>query len=615
MLYLLKNEKYRIDYDPEAMKLTASAGDYRVSWACLPWLRMADGEIIPFSAAHCESREWETGISSGVRARYTGFHRASGEELPFAVCTHVFLDRIAGDLHTEARMEDAEQNSVSALAFPPRFAFDAAEGEGYTVLPRMQGTLVPAGHPISLSSGIVFERDAYLPVYGQQKRGAGWTAIFETPFDARYALNGEEVQPFFAPSLGSFAENRRILFRFYQKDYDFNRLAEDYREYLSEKGELITLKEKIVRNPRVAELIGTPIVHTTTAVHISPQSAYYTEGVPEKNDYVNTFAEREQQLRALRKKGVEKAYLHLDGWGKNGYDNLHPDVFPPNEGAGGTEGMRALAQTCAELGYLFGVHDQYRDYYYDAPSFSLENAVTNADGSHPFCSIWYGGPHSYLCAVLAPDYVRRNYEEFARLGIPIDGAYLDVFSVVSMDECFHPDHPMTREQCAASRREALDALTARGIIPSSEEVLGCIVNSQVLCHHAPFFTADLGSPSSEAAGIPIPLLNLVYHDCVVTPWSGIGAGTHGGWGIPKNDSGFLWALLTGQTVYFDIEETEENIARGRIALELHRRVALCAMISHEFIDGNPRRRRSVFSDGTVVEADLDTDTFEIRYGG
>ena len=52
---------------------------------------------------------------------------------------------------------------------------------------------------------------------------------------------------------------------------------------------------------------------------------------------------------------------------------------------------------------------------------------------------------------------------------------------------------------------------------------------------------------------------------------------------------------------------------GKIALEFNRRVALCELVSHEFIDGHPRRRRSTFSDGTVTECDFDAETFSITY--
>ena len=71
--------------------------------------------------------------------------------------------------------------------------------------------------------------------------------------------------------------------------------------------------------------------------------------------------------------------------------------------------------------------------------------------------------------------------------------------------------------------------------------------------------------------------------------------------------------MCGDTIYYEINSTAEQIAYGKIALELNRRVALCDLVSHTFVDGNARKRRSEFSDGTVVYADIDADTFEIRY--
>ena len=154
--------------------------------------------------------------------------------------------------------------------------------------------------------------------------------------------------------------------------------------------------------------------------------------------------------------------------GAPGYDTC-TGSFSADERAGGTE-AGARWPSCRELGYV-SPHDQYRDYYYDAPTFDRANALQQIDGTHPYCSVWYGGPHSWLCQALAPDYVRRNYNTFDRLGIPVEGAYLDVFSVVFLDECFNPDHQMSRADCAEKRRECFEILTARGIIPSSEETM------------------------------------------------------------------------------------------------------------------------------------------------
>ena len=39
-------------------------------------------------------------------------------------------------------------------------------------------------------------------------------------------------------------------------------------------------------------------------------------------------------VEALAAKGFANAYVHLDGWGLRGYDNLHPDILPPCPDAG-----------------------------------------------------------------------------------------------------------------------------------------------------------------------------------------------------------------------------------------------------------------------------------------
>ncbi len=569
-----------------------------------PYVELTDGSVYYLDEAQCTAAERKTGTWHGFGADYT---LACG----LILHTLVYIEETRDDLYFVSRLEGDTRGQVQFVSFPAAVDFNGTEpGHGYTVLPRMQGTLVPAGSPIQIWDGTVYERDAYMPMYGQVRDNSGYLAVFDTPYDAKYKLRGENVEPLFRTSLGYMAYPRKMLYRFYE-NCDYNDFAHSYREYLAERGELYTLAEKCARNPAVKRLLGVPIIHEGIAVHIHPDSNYYDKDNPANNDYHTSFAARAEQLRALREKGLEEAYIHLDGWGNHGYDNLHPDPFPPHEAAGGAEGMKLLSDTARELGYIFGIHDQYRDYYYDAPSFDINNALENIDGRHPFCSVWYGGPHSWLCATLAPEYVRRNYDEFERLGIVIEGSYLDVFSVVCLDECFNPEHPMTRKQCADARNECLNILTSRGIIPSSEETLGCMMKSQVLCHHAPFFTTSLGSSTADAVGVPIPLYNLVYHDCVVIPWIGTRA-TKGGWGIPGTDYPYLYAILNGNPVYCSIQASREIVADVKEACSLAGKLALQQMVKHEFIDGDYRKQRTTWADGTVIEADLDTCEYTVK---
>ncbi len=600
----IRGQKITVTADPDKATFVVSLanGD---TWTLSgrPYVSLTDGATLYLDECPATVTDRKTGTWHGFGADY----KLSDQ---LTLHTLVYIEETRDDLYFVSRLEGDTRGQVQLVSFPAAVDFDAEPGHGYTILPRMQGTLVPAGSPIQVWDGTVFERDAYMPMYGQVREGSGYLAIFDTPYDAKYTLRGEKVEPQFRTSLGYMAYPRRMLYRF-MENCDYNDFAHSYRAYLAERGEVYTLAQKAALNPAVDRLLGAPIIHEGIAVHISPESQYYHKDDPSQNDYHTTFDTRSEQLRTLRQRGMDKGYIHLDGWGNHGYDNLHPDPFPPHEGAGGAAGMKRLADTARELGYIFGIHDQYRDYYYDAPSFDMNNACENIDGSHPFCSVWYGGPHSWLCATLAPEYVRRNYDEFERLGITIEGSYLDVFSVVFLDECFNPEHPMTRKQCADARNQCLDILTSRGIIPSSEETLGCMMKSQVLCHHAPYFTSNLGSSEAVAVGVPIPLYNLVYHDCVVIPWIG-GKETRGGWGIPGNDCPWIHAILNGNPVYCPITATEAQIADIQEACGLAGKLAKERMVKHEFLDETMRKQRTTWSDGTVVEVDFDANTYCVK---
>ncbi len=569
-----------------------------------PYVELTDGSVYYLDEAPVAVTERHTSTWRGMGADY-----ALGCGL--TLHTLVYIENTRDDLYFVSRLEGDTPGQVRRVSFPAAVDFDGTEeGHGYTILPRMQGTLIPSAHPIPPIDGLVFERNAYMPMFGQVRDGSGYLAVYDTPYDAEYFLRGENVSPLFRTSLGRMSYPRRMLYRF-MEDCDYNDLAHSYRAYLEERGEIVTLAQKCVQNPAVERLIGAPVCcPPMVAVHIHPQSYYYKPDAPTNNDFHTTFDEIGRSLTALRKRGLTRCYVHQDGWGFHGYDTRHPSPLPPNEEAGGAEGMKRLSDTARALGYMFGIHDQYRDYYYDSPDFDFNNAIQNLDGSHPYETTWYGGPQTILCASLAEDYVRRNYDEFERLGITIEGAYLDVFSVIYGDECFNPEHPMTREQCMRARSRCLAHLTSRGIIPSSEETLGCMMDTQVLCHHAPFYTSSLGASDALPVGVPIPLFNLVYHDCVVIPWGGL-KGTYGGWGIPGNDSAYLYAWLNGNPPYCPIDATEEQIQDIQAACASAEKLAKQRMVKHKFLDGGYRKQCTVWEDGTVVEIDPDQGTYKI----
>ena len=141
--------------------------------------------------------------------------------------------------------------------------------------------------------------------------------------------------------------------------------------------------------------------------------------------------------------GIKKLYLHLDGWAEPGYDNQHPDILPPCIQAGGWDGLKKLSDTMQTYNYMLGLHDQYRDYYFNAKSFDPANACMNEDGSIFDMARWAGGRQSLLCASQAAMYVKRNFTELLKHGIYLEASYLDVFTCNEGDECFNPEHMMT----------------------------------------------------------------------------------------------------------------------------------------------------------------------------
>ena len=263
--------------------------------------------------------------------------------------------------------------------------------------------------------------------------------------------------------------------------------------------------------------------------------------------------------------------------------------------------MKSLVDAMHECGYMFGIHDQYRDYYLAAPSFDENYACRLTDGSIPKHQRWAGGPQSYLCATQAPYYVKRNFQEIEKNGIRLDGAYLDVFTCNEGDECDNPMHRMTRKDCYDFRCKCFEYLLSNGILPSSEEVSDWAVPSLVFCHYAPY-DFMLRQPGSPKQGIPVPLYNLVYHDCVIEPWMMDK--------VSEEEDYMLYALLNGGAPYlirdaaypnfdgaFDgaIEKKlEEDIERCKVVSDLHEKDSKMRMVRHDMVDGNPMVQRTTF---------------------
>lgn len=622
-----KGTEIRFDESRLSFTITHEGDSWNWGEGFRPRMECEEGTIYFADAKKISHEEWKTGIGHGILSHFEGFE-LNGADAGIAFDTIVWIEEVSGDVFFEWVPLSTETVKVKSVYWPGYMEFDEKKDSWYTLLNWQQGLLVPNTWKTAVDKvvfdGFMGTAGAYMPWFGQVKDRAGYIAICEQPWNAAYYTEHPAEGPYthvgirWEPSLGKM-DYRRVMKYSFVKDCDYNDLCKIYRNYVIEKGRFKSLAEKAVKTPAIDQLIGSAFLHKGIKTQVMTNSDFYDAENPDKNNHLTPFSVRTEEIKKFHELGVEKLYLHLDGWAEPGYDNQHPDYLPACEKAGGWKAMKELSDTMHECGYLFGIHDQYRDYYYAAKTFDENFATRLADGTIPSHARWAGGPQTYLCATQAPFYVKRNFTEIMDNGIKLDCAYLDVFTCNEGDECSHPWHKMTRRECYEYRNACFEYLLSKGILPSSEEVNDWAIPSLVFCHYAPYdFMLD--RPGSPKKGIPVPLFNLVYHDCLIEPWMMDK--------VSEEEDYMLYAVLNGGAPYLvrdgayqntdgsfagGVEiSIEDQIKRCKVVSDLHEKVAKCEMVRHEMVDGNPEVQRTTFADGTVVTVDFQAQTYQIR---
>lgn len=569
----------------------------------------------------------------GYEITYKKFKRKFLKDLEFT--TRISIEKSTNDIIFELEPIVDPDIDIVEIQWPIPLLSNANKSKSldmnnYSVIPYQQGQIIPRNWPNELKDihfdGQFGSAAAYMPWFGQVENGSSWMFILETPWDAKYSFyhpkNGptKELKVRWLQSLGKLRYQRKIRLKLEDTGASYNLMAKSYREYAITNNIFKSLKDKANENNNVDKLIGASVVHTAIKTNIVPESRFYDHENPSANTRVVSFEDRRKEIEYYKKLGASKIYLHLDGWGEPGYDNQHPDYLPACEEAGGWDGLKSLVDYIQENGDLIGLHDQYRDYYFDAKTFDKENAVHRKDMSIPEQTIWAGGHQTYMCTKKSFDYVVRNFTEIFNNNIHPDCSYFDVFTCNEADECFHPDHKITRKESLEYRNKCFGFLNAHNIVPSSEEANDWAMRELVFAHYTPY-EFMLNKPNAPRFGIPVPLFNLVYHDAFISPWIM----------EPKTDDHedyMLYALLNAGMPYlvrdgaypntdgaFDDEQTKEivaNINRAKIVSNLQSKLAHCEMLSHHFINNNPSLQQSVYSDGTKITINLDDNSYVIQ---
>ena len=253
------------------------------------------------------------------------------------------------------------------------------------------------------------------------------------------------------------------------------------------------------------------------------------------------------------------------------------------------------------------------------PEYDADRASTSGLG------IRQATPLSMYDAVDRNDRVLDSLE---REGLQLDVFYYDCYSAHwDFPQDFSVAHPLTRRQNIEAMSASFKEARRRGIMPGAEVARFWAIPD---CDY--FFYTDwskdrqsgqVNTESSAPAGTPIPLFQLVFHDCFMAGFPGGGyAAYHPGMDWWEEYNPRLYELMNASAPAYNwlpdpttpiIDFDGEREQRKRQWLKLwstyYQAIAFSEMVSHQI--GPDSKRLLAFANGVTGEFDLAENRFKV----
>jgi len=499
-----------------------------------------------------------------------------------------------------------------------RFEKLTADG-GYMVLPHGSGYLIPAECPDELPGeapfgGMIGARWT-MPLFGMVRGRDGLCVLVESWWDCEVVaehMPGDrsalDVQ--WRGSLGKLVYPRRFLVRF-ARGMDYVDMAKLYREYARKQGLLRTLEEKAAETPMIRRYVENILFRWP---------AWNPEEAPAVLD----------DLRRLRDLGFGVNHFYPK-WPSAGYsperntatttDGRWQAFLHPNPVPGGWRSLVDYEHAVRELGCTVQGFIGPRNQSAEGPEFDEARWPRTADGK----AIHDLSTHDAL------ERLERVLDNLRRKGLSFDVLYFDGYSAhQGLVEDFSPAHPVTRRETFEAQNACFAETRRRGIMPGGELArFWCISD----CDY--FFFTDWASDrlvntpvqgAPAPVGVPVPLFQLVFHDCYTAGFSGGGYALYtAGYDWWADRTPRLYELLFAAAPahnwlpegYVPVRDWEGEKGRARWAwLRLwnayYRTVATSEMVSHEFLASGFDGQRIEFANGVTAAFDMAANRFRIR---
>ena len=141
------------------------------------------------------------------------------------------------------------------------------------------------------------------------------------------------------------------------------------------------------------------------------------------------------RLRECHSYGLTHFLTLVHDWQNGGYDNKLPDVLPAQAGYGGDAGMMDWAKEGTADGGRFALHENYVDFYPNAPSYDEQDVAHDSAGR--LVPAWKNLIQSYAVAPTAILKYARKITPAVHARYGTNASYLDVHSAVP--PWFHVD--------------------------------------------------------------------------------------------------------------------------------------------------------------------------------
>lgn len=415
------------------------------------------------------------------------------------------------------------------------------------------------------------------------------------------------------------------------KNAGYSEAALKYRRMFFEKHDVKPLKERIKENEDLAYMIDAPMLRIRQGWKPYPPTIVEQTLENEPEMIVKmTFDDVRNLVDSLKAHGIDKANICLVGWIVRGHDGRDPDTFPVEPSLGGEEKLRELIKYAQDNGFQITGHTNRTDIYHISRHWDEDNMVRKADGSlSPKWGPDSGGQMYDLCLKPSHDIYFPMYEPRVR-DLGFHGLeYIDVLSIIRPHECYNPAHPVNRREAAGYLHKMLE---------ETRDLFGCVSSEggyDYCCDALDFVlytTMDVKRVNQyEICDEHVPMWQMVFNGYVmsnvcdqtvnyVIKSPALQARMHEYGAHPAmyiysryRPLGSNWMGDDDLTMENEADE-QRTLAAIRKAYDFskeHANLQLETLDYHEILpDG---RRRSTFSDGTVVTVNYADGSYEYTH--